>query len=78
MGRRTKFQTFDVPQLVINVKTKSEVTGEDLKECEAPVLPVSVRLDDDVVLDSPKLSSNEGATYRRLSSIEQCILLVHW
>ncbi|KAI8883426.1 TPR-like protein [Backusella circina FSU 941] len=76
LGRRTKFQTFDISQLVILAESKN---AED-KDSEA-ARPENLELNDDTVLDHIAFTENEknkdeeNKRHGNLNVIDQCILL---
>jgi tetratricopeptide (TPR) repeat protein len=78
LGRRTKFQTFDVSQLVVLAESRNEQTKNN--EEEAP-RPETLDLNDDTILEHIKFTDNEknqAETDKRhgnLNVIDQCLLL---
>jgi tetratricopeptide (TPR) repeat protein len=76
LGRRTKFQTFDISQLVILAESKNAQQADD----EA-ARPENLELNDDTVLDHIAFTENEKNTdektkrHGNLNVIDQCILL---
>ncbi|KAJ8660512.1 hypothetical protein O0I10_003558 [Lichtheimia ornata] len=89
LGRRTKFQTFDVSQLVLLAESKNDdaaLKQDDKKddkdeEDEDRVRPETVALEDDTLLDQVAFTKNEknerDEAKRRgnLQVIDQCLLL---
>ncbi|ORX47455.1 TPR-like protein [Hesseltinella vesiculosa] len=84
LGKRTKFQTFDVTQLVIlaeseqstdNKEMAGSAAGNDTSE-EAP-RPETLDLNDDTLLEKIAFTSEKDADKRQgnLQVIDQCLLL---
>lgn len=79
LGRRTKFQTFDVSQLVVLAESKKKKASKDDEE-EAP-RPETLDLNDDTILERIAFTENEkneAETNKRhgnLNVIDQCLLL---
>lgn len=75
-GKRTKHQTFEVPQLVIRVESKlTDDSESDITSLHD--IPEIVKFEDDNILDVPLInetSSNEKT--RHLSNMEKCFFLV--
>jgi hypothetical protein len=78
LGRRTKFQTFDVTQLVVTTKSSR---GEHPRKMDSSILPNSCALEDSVLLeriqftDSSHVGSQSHVETSSLDPIEQCFLL---
>ena len=72
LGRRTKFQTFDVTQLVLHA---SSVSVSDATPKNAPK---TLELQDDVLLENVKFTDPQGQQQQNLSVIDQCLLLAFW
>ena len=76
LGRRTKFQTFDVSQLVVLAESKDQ----EKKDMEA-TKPETLDLNDDTVLEKIAFTENEknekesDKRHGNLNVIDQCILL---
>lgn len=71
LGRKTKFQTFDVAQLVLEASSRDESVKESVSN-----LPETLALNDDTLLEKTKFvtdSLNQG----NLAIIDQCILLAY-
>lgn len=77
MGRRTKFQSSDKVQLVLDVVPDAvgalasqhrDISGEDCKS-----LPSNVSIDDDVLLSTPRLNGRDAVP--PLTALEQGIVL---
>lgn len=80
LGKRTKFQTFDVAQLVVISKNTQRKKSNDLHSTPAlPSSPQSVELKDDVLLDSKSFSAPSAASHEPpcLDPLENCLLLAH-
>ncbi|KAI9025167.1 hypothetical protein CLU79DRAFT_744373 [Phycomyces nitens] len=79
LGRRTKFQTFDVSQLVVHAESKKEDVKVKVDE-EAP-RPETLELDDDTLLDDVSYAKtedndkDESKRHGNLNIIDQCLLL---
>ena len=77
LGRRTKFQHFDVSQLVVLAESKKVTTGQE----EEASRPETVDLNDDTILEKINFTENEQNTtessqrHGNLNVIDQCILL---
>ena len=77
-GRRTKFQEFDITQLVVRaISQPSRFEGvldtEQQQVIDKDMIPQTLTLDDDLLLDEIKLS--EDAPVTTLHSLDQAILL---
>ena len=76
LGKRTKFQTFDVSQLAVVAKSRSTLVVEDQQ------MPKKLDLNDDTLLEGIKFTdSNENEEkllMGSLNAIDQCILLAFW
>lgn len=76
LGRRTKFQTFDVSQLVVLAESKREE-----KVDEDAVKPETLDLNDDTILEKINFAENEqnkkesDQRHGNLNIIDQCLLL---
>ncbi|KAJ3333853.1 hypothetical protein HDU76_002574, partial [Blyttiomyces sp. JEL0837] len=75
LGKRTKFQTFDVSQLVLLAKSSldsAEVKGS---------IPDTLALNDDTLLEKIELTDKneklDAETQGKLRSIDQCVLLAY-
>ncbi|KAI7904384.1 uncharacterized protein BX663DRAFT_504887 [Cokeromyces recurvatus] len=86
LGRRTKFQTFDVSQLVVlaesKKKKKEEEDNDEIeKESEEAVKPETLDLNDDTLLERIQFSENDKnkaeneKRHGNLNIIDQCLLL---
>ncbi|KAI9208102.1 uncharacterized protein BJ171DRAFT_557816 [Polychytrium aggregatum] len=77
LGRRTKFQTFDVAQLVVVAESSSNETASAGSEASAK--PESLALNDEVLLEKIAFTQdNDGIQNQgKLKTIDQCILLAH-
>ncbi|KAK9728459.1 hypothetical protein K7432_001062 [Basidiobolus ranarum] len=71
LGKRTKFQTFDVSQLVLLAKSAEEETNT------TGSAPETLALNDDTLLESIEFTNPDEATGKQgnLKVIDQCILL---
>lgn len=80
LGRRTKFQQFDVTQLVVLAESKEKDKEENKKDGEQ-LRPETVELNDDTLLDNvayAKTEQNEKEAEKRhgnIRVIDQCLLL---
>ncbi|KAG2230505.1 hypothetical protein BDF21DRAFT_409801 [Thamnidium elegans] len=78
LGRRTKFQTFDVSQLVVLAESKKKNTD---KTEEEPARPETLDLNDDTILERIAFTENEknetesDKRHGNLNVIDQCLLL---
>lgn len=76
LGRRTKFQTFDVSQLVVLAESKKKVAQDE----DAP-RPETLDLNDDTILEKIAFTDNEknetenDKRHGNLNVIDQCLLL---
>lgn len=86
LGRRTKFQTFDVSQLVLLAESKNEDAAalkqdDDKVDEEDRARPETVALEDDTLLDQVAFTENEknerdqAKRHGNLQVIDQCLLL---
>ena len=80
MGRRTKFQKFDLAQLTLDIKvkangTEAEKNGQDVIETD---LPVDLKLDDDVRLDKIKFADPQNLEPVDISKLNQCVLIAYF
>lgn len=80
LGRRTKFQSFDVSQLVVLAESrKKDNTAEE--EAEEAARPETLDLNDDTILERIQFTENEKNTdenskrHGNLNVIDQCLLL---
>jgi hypothetical protein len=71
LGVRTKFQTFQTSQLVLEARSKN-LNQTDL----IGSVPKEIQDEDDVFLDKPKLASNNQNP--NLNIIDQAIILALW
>ncbi|KAI9255865.1 hypothetical protein EDC94DRAFT_617024 [Helicostylum pulchrum] len=77
LGRRTKFQTFDVSQLVVLAESKKK----DADKTEEPARPETLDLNDDTILERIAFTENEknetesDKRHGNLNVIDQCLLL---
>ncbi len=87
MGVRTKFQTFQTPQLILKAhssSTKSKESGVEVPDgTQAPKIPVEITTEDDVLLSRPKLTvqiqdSQTMEENSTISLIDQAIVLALW
>ncbi|KAJ2778581.1 hypothetical protein GGI15_004137 [Coemansia interrupta] len=69
-GRRTKFQTFDITQLVVDAASRRR-PGQD---SEAELVPESMALNDDTLLENIALTG-EAPEAAPLTVVDRCILL---
>ncbi|KAI9337687.1 hypothetical protein DFJ73DRAFT_798397 [Zopfochytrium polystomum] len=69
LGKRTKFQTFDVAQLVVVAESGS---GES---ADVSATPSNLALNDDTLLEKLELTNENEKTSSKLSTIDQCTLL---
>jgi hypothetical protein len=79
MGKRTKFQSFETPQLAVTATSlhESNVAPFERKK-EKNAVPESIKLNDDVLLESIEFSSTAQQNLQlknNLNPIDQCILL---
>lgn len=80
LGRRTKFQTFDVSQLVVLAESKKKGNA-DSEEMEEPARPETLDLNDDTILERIAFTENEKNSdedkkrHGNLNIIDQCLLL---
>lgn len=64
LGRRTKFQTFDVSQLVVLAKSTNSRKEHSASTMQHEIAPVSLALNDDILLESVSFTNtNEEASY---------------
>lgn len=76
LGRRTKFQTFDVSQLVVLAESKKKVAQD-----EDASRPETLDLNDDTILEKIAFTDNEknetenDKRHGNLNVIDQCLLL---
>ncbi|XP_014674585.1 PREDICTED: tetratricopeptide repeat protein 27-like isoform X2 [Priapulus caudatus] len=78
LGKRTKFQQFDITQLVLNIKHLAASAGRvsDLEQCANPErLPKDVILEDDTLLSAVKLTDSSESLVTNLTGTEQALLL---
>ncbi|CAG8717496.1 11891_t:CDS:1 [Acaulospora morrowiae] len=87
LGKRTKFQSFDVSQLLIVAKSAESEDPDEIKgESEKKEVPKALPLDDDVLLEKIEFSksSDESSSAHQeldprnqgnLKVIDQCLLL---
>ncbi|KAJ1719091.1 hypothetical protein LPJ53_006077 [Coemansia erecta] len=68
-GRRTRFQTFDVTQLVVDAASRRALGGS-----ESELVPESMALNDDTLLEHIALTG-EAPAAAPLTAIDRCILL---
>lgn len=79
LGRRTKFQQFDVSQLVLLAESKEEDKNDNNKEQQHR--PETIELNDDTLLDrvafadTEKNAKEEKQRHGNLRIIDQCLLL---
>lgn len=74
LGKRTKFQTFDVAQLII-IATSTDKSKSDASLTKQ--LPENLPLNDDTLLESISITDLENDT-NDLKIVDQCILLAFW
>ncbi|KAJ2851501.1 hypothetical protein J3B02_003554 [Coemansia erecta] len=72
-GRRTKFQTFDVTQLVVDATSRKRPSDDEI-DAEAECVPENMKLNDDVLLEEIALTGDAPST-APLAVIDRCILL---
>ena len=81
LGKRTKFQTFDVSQLIIKASSHHSIESNpvSLKENVNEHVPKSLDLNDDVLLESVEYTKQSNASLENdkdnLHPLDQCILL---
>ncbi|OBZ91066.1 TPR repeat-containing protein C19B12.01 [Choanephora cucurbitarum] len=81
LGRRTKFQQFDVSQLVVLAESKKKADGSPIEVNEDAAKPETLDLNDDTLLDNIQFTENEKNTkendqrHGNLEVIDQCLLL---
>ncbi|CAG8551505.1 4055_t:CDS:2 [Racocetra fulgida] len=83
LGKRTKFQTFDVSQLLIIANSQNDVKFKKENDSEDSVIknvPNAISLDDDTLLEKIEVSettddSSELNPKSNLKIIDQCLLL---
>jgi hypothetical protein len=78
MGKRTKFQTFDVAQLVVVAESADSDEPNENK-----ATPETLALNDDTLLESISFTKEEGketieSKQGKLKTIDQCTLLAFW
>jgi hypothetical protein len=79
LGRRTKFQDFDVAQLTLNAK--SNCSEDPVVNASSAAIPKSLALNDDTLLEQIEFNNASATAYGvsdsngRLAVIDQCILL---
>ena len=74
LGKRTKFQTFDVSQLVLDAASAPAKSSED----SVSMMPKNLELEDDVLLEQIQLTNPKEKQENTLSPRDQCILLAFW
>ncbi|KAI8922197.1 hypothetical protein DFJ77DRAFT_495459, partial [Powellomyces hirtus] len=81
LGRRTKFQDFDVSQLVIMAESSVDESSD--APADATPTPKTLALNDDTLLETTKFTGNEDGSNSKVSEqknlrvIDQCILLAY-
>lgn len=88
LGKRTKFQTFDVAQLVVMAESSADDataggSGEQSAAEEKGTTPQTLALNDDTLLETiaftDKTDDGQDPTKQgKLKVIDQCILLAFW
>jgi hypothetical protein len=87
LGKRTKFQTFDVAQLVVMAESSSVSSSPAVKSAER--VPSALPLNDDTLLERVEFKKNEDGfsdsanekhvtKQRVLKQTDQCLLLAFW
>ncbi|KAJ1815337.1 hypothetical protein LPJ75_002402, partial [Coemansia sp. RSA 2598] len=71
-GKRTKFQTFDVTQLVVDATSRNR--AGDAADTETERVPENMKLNDDVLLEETALTGDAPSS-APLAVIDRCILL---
>ncbi|XP_078590930.1 tetratricopeptide repeat protein 27-like isoform X2 [Branchiostoma floridae x Branchiostoma japonicum] len=74
MGKRTRFQQGDKPQLVLQVCREGDFQLEQPEKGDA-LTPKDVALDDDTLLNQMKLTDPDQVEAADLSSVEQALVL---
>ncbi|KAI8361741.1 hypothetical protein BD560DRAFT_404590 [Blakeslea trispora] len=81
LGRRTKFQQFDISQLVVLAESKKKKNKAESAIGLEATKPETLDLNDDTLLDNIKFTDNEQNTqeneqrHGNLEVIDQCLLL---
>ncbi|CAG8443509.1 151_t:CDS:1 [Cetraspora pellucida] len=83
LGKRTKFQTFNVSQLLIIANSQNDVKfkkEDDSEDSRIKKVPSAISLNDDTLLEKIEISettddSNELDSKSNLKIIDQCLLL---
>ncbi|KFD51715.1 hypothetical protein M514_07411, partial [Trichuris suis] len=77
LGRRTRFQTFDCPQLVLKVEAngQQEFGTIEMEPQWSDIVPATVPLNDDTLLEQVCLTEQDSSSGRPLNAVEQCALL---
>lgn len=80
MGKRTRFQTTEKPQLVLKIKRLSEDDEDNMPEIDLSALPTDCQLNDEAVLDKMNLATDEeefGGNIT-LKPYESAVILGSW
>ncbi|CAG8509564.1 1080_t:CDS:1, partial [Scutellospora calospora] len=80
LGKRTKFQTFDVSQLLVIANSQKDVEfnkEEDSRDSEIKKVPDIISLNDDTLLEKVEFSDDKNGSNSNdnLKIIDQCLLL---
>ncbi|KAJ3042084.1 hypothetical protein HDV00_008166 [Rhizophlyctis rosea] len=80
MGKRTKFQTFDVAQLVVMAESSTDDAATEVAEEVAGTAPKTLDLNDDTLLETVAFTEKtqdgqDPSKQGNLKVIDQCILL---
>ena len=78
LGKRTKFQQFDIAQLVVEAQNTLSIQSDEPNASDS-VVPQSLRLDDDTLLETVELTNADTSISKSssISAFDQCILLAH-
>lgn len=76
LGKRTKFQTFDVSQLVLEISSGAK---EALDDSQVSSVPNNLEHNDETLLEKIELKDSDSKNVTmKLGPIEQCVLLIYW
>ena len=75
LGKRTKFQTFEVSQLVVLAESLKEQNCSSTKEEKSAAAPNTLPLNDDTLLETVDITVKTPSQQDNLSVIDQAILL---
>ena len=74
LGKRTKFQTFDITQLTLDIGASDDKAQDNVETIAAPE---NIELNDDLLLEKVELTSESiSSVSRNLNSLEQCLLII--